>query len=132
LLRCLFLFDVLRDELLILLLLFLGYLVALTFFPFDQLLPADSFLGDQSLNLGSLVECSLLFVSIFVFYILCNWTMDHILSNIIFLLVKVESSSDIVSSLFTETIGSLFGGHLFDFFVTLFDNFEHNDSKIWA
>ena len=128
----LLLFYELRDELLILLLLFLGCLVAVLPFPLDQLLPANSFLGDQPLNLGSLVVCFLFFVSVFILDILGNRTMDDILSNIIFLLVKVESGSDVVGSLFAQASGSSFGGYLLDLLVTLFDNFEHDDSKIWA
>merc|ERR1711982_269059 len=99
LLSSLLLLDKLRDELLILLLLLLGGLPAVNSLVLDGLLSADLLLGDESLDLWCLVIDSLLLVAFSILDFLLDFSVDNVLTDIVELLIEVESGSDSAGSL---------------------------------
>jgi hypothetical protein len=114
--------DVLREHLIVLHLELLLGLEGVESGSLDELLSSDSSLSDESLDLGSLVEGLVLPFDL---------SLDDILPDIV-LLSEGEHLSDVVGSLGSESSGSLAVGKTFDFCLSLLDNLEGNDSKIWA
>lgn len=118
----LLLLDVLGHKLLVLGSVLLGGLEAVESLSLDHLLATDNLLGDESLDLGSLV------VSLVS-------TLDLAAGNVathVVLLVEAEDRADVVSSLLKETGGDILVGATFDFFVTLLHDLEGDDTEIGA
>ena len=86
-------------------------------------LSSDSLLGDESLDGWSLEES---LVS------LLDLSSDDVLSNIILSLSENESLSNVSSSLWSESSWSLGVGEASDVLLSLDENLEGNDGKIWA
>ena len=128
--RSLSFLDVLRHELLVLLLLFLGGLVGIKLSPLGNRLSAETLLSDESLDLGSLVVNSVFLLTRLVSALLLNLTANDVVSHIILFLVKVEESADSVSSLLTEAVWSISVGDLCDLLLTLFDDSQLDDSEV--
>ena len=122
--------DVLRHELLVLLLLFLGGLKGIRLSPLEDSLSADALLSDESLNLGSLVVNSVFLLTRLVGALLLDLAANDVVSHIVLFLVKVEESADSVSSLLTEAVWSISVGDLCDLFLTLFDDSQLDDSEV--
>jgi hypothetical protein len=85
-------------------------------------LSSESLLGNESLDLWSLVES---LVS------LLDFSSNNILGNII-LLSESESLSNVSNSLWTESSWSLSVGKTLVLVFSLNENFEGNNSKIWS
>ena len=129
-LRGLSFLDVLRHELLVLLLLFLGGFKGISLSPLDESLSADALLSDESLNLGSLVVNSVFLLTRLVGALLLDLAANDVVSHIVLFLVKVEESADSVSSLLTEAVWSISVGDLCNLFLTLFDDSQLDDSEV--
>ena len=129
-LRSLSFLDVLRHELLVLLLLFLGGLVGIKLSPLGNRLSAETLLSDESLDLGSLVVNSVFLLTRLVSALLLDLTANDVVSHIVLFLVKVEESADSVSSLLTEAVWSISVGDLCDLLLTLFDDSQLDDSEV--
>lgn len=122
LLGSLLLLEVLGEELLVS---NVGLLSSLPLVDLDSLvddLSSDSLLGDESLDLWCLVEGLVSSLDL---------SSDNVLGDIV-LLSKSESSSDVVSSLWSESSWSLVVSESFDFTLALDENLECDDSKIWS
>ena len=128
--RSLSFLDVLRHELLVLLLLFLGGLVGIKLSPLSNRLSAETLLSDESLDLGSLVVNSVFLLTRLVSALLLDLTANDVVSHIVLFLVKVEESADSVSSLLTEAVWSISVGDLCDLLLTLFDDSQLDDSEV--
>lgn len=128
----LLLLDVLRDELLVLLLLSLGILVFALSLLLAETLSAEPLLSDESLDLGGLVESFLFFVAISILDCLLDGAMDNILANIVLLFVKIEIFPDVIGSLLSELVGPVDVGDLVDVLLTLLEHAECDDGKIWT
>ena len=122
--------DVLRHELLVLLLLLLGGLKGIRLSSLEDSLSADALLSDESLNLGSLVVNSVFLLTRLVGALLLDLTANDVVSHIVLFLVKVEECADSVSSLLTEAVWSISVGDLCDLFLTLFDDSQLDDSEV--
>ena len=129
-LRSLSFLNVLRHELLVLLFLFLGGLVGIELSPLGNRLSTETFLSDESLDLGSLVVNSVFLLTRLVSALLLDLTANDVVSHIILFLVKVEESADSVSSLLTEAVWSISVGDLCDLLLTLFDDSQLDDSEV--
>ena len=88
----------------------------------DDLLSSDALLGDHSLDSWSLVVC---LVS------LGNGTVHNISTDII-TFIEVEEWDDVVSSLLAESVVLLLVGDSSDLLLSLLDDGEGNDGKIWS
>ena len=117
----LLLLDVLGNELLVLGGSFLGGLVAVPDGSLDELLSADTLLGDQTLDLRGLVMSLITTL---------DFTSNNVLAHIILLWVKAKDGGNLVLSLLEESVGDILVGAAFDLLVTLLHNLEGNDSKI--
>lgn len=84
-------------------------------------LSAESLLGDHSLDLGGLV------VSLVT---LLDFTVDDIFADVVQFFVESESLDDSVSSLESESVGTLNIVASSNVLVSLLDNTEGNDGKI--
>ena len=129
-LRGLSFLDVLRHELLVLLLLLLGGLKGIRLSSLEDSFSADALLSDESLNLGSLVVNSVFLLTRLVGALLLDLTANDVVSHIVLFLVKVEESADSVSSLLTEAVWSISVGDLCNLFLTLFDDSQLDDSEV--
>ena len=114
--------DVLGDELLVGGGGSLGSLSAISLGLLDDLLSADTLLSNQSLDLWSLV------VGLVT---LGDGAVVHISAHIVGL-VEVEVGSDVGSSLLGETVGLGGVGEAGDLLLTLLDDVEGNNGKIWS
>ena len=122
--------DVLRHELLVLLLLFLGGLEGIRLSSLEDSLSADALLSDESLDLRSLVVNSVFLLTRLVSALLLDLAANDVVSHIVLFLVKVEESADSVSSLLTKAVWSISVGDLCDLFLTLFDDSQLDDSEV--
>lgn len=86
-------------------------------------LSSKSLLGNESLNVWGFVVS---LVSSF------DFSSDNILSNIILTLSEGESLNNVGNSLWSESSWSLRIGEASDVLLSLNENFEGDDSKIWA
>ena len=100
----------------------LGLLVAVSLGLLGKLLSSESLLGDESLDLGALVESLISFL---------DFTADNVLSHVVSL-AESENLSDVASSLGSESAGLVVSGHTFDVGITLLDDLEGDDSQIGA
>lgn len=116
------LLDVLGEYFIVLGSLFLCLLESVELLSLDQLLSSDSLLSYESLDLWWFVEC---LVS------LLHFSSHDVLSNIV-LLSEVEDLSNIVGSLGAESSWLITISDSFDLSVTLLDDSEGDDGKIWA
>lgn len=118
--HCLSLLDVLGEDLVVLGLEFLGLLEAVDLCALDDLLSSESLLGDESLDLGGLVEGLVA---------LLDFSSHNVLSHVVGL-SESEHLSDVAGSLGSESAGLGVGGHSVDFGLTLLDDLEGNNGKI--
>lgn len=88
-------------------------------------LSSDSLLGDESLDLWGLVE------GLVRSLLLGELSSNNVLGDIV-LLSKGEGSSDGVSSLWSESSLSWGISDTWNFFLSLLENLECDDSKIWS
>lgn len=114
--------DVLGENLIILCLGFFGGLVAFNLLSLLESLSSESLFGDESLDLWRFVEG---LVS------LLDFSSDDVLSHIIGL-SQGEDLSNVVGSLGAESSGLITIGDSFDFSITLLDDLEGNNGKVWA
>jgi hypothetical protein len=114
--------DVLGENLIVLGLLLLGLLEFVELLLLDESLSSESLLGHESLDLGGFVESLVT---------LLNFSSHDVLSNIV-LLSEVEDFSNVVGSLGAESSWLVTISNTFDLLVTLLDDSEGNDGKIWA
>ncbi len=112
--------DVLGEDLVVLGSELLGFLEALKLGLLIKLLSSESLLGDESLDLGALVESLVA---------LLDFTADNILSDIV-LFAESEDLSDVGSSLGAESTGLDVGSHTFDISITLLHDLESDDGQI--
>ena len=114
--------DVLGENLLVLSSELLGLLVAVELFSLEEGLSSESLLGDESLDVGGLVESLVT---------LLDLTAHNVLSHVV-LLTEGEDLSDVASSLGAESAGLVVRGDTFDLSISLLDDSEGDDSKIRA
>lgn len=114
--------DVLGENLLVLSSELLGLLVAVELFSLEEGLSSESLLGDESLDVGGLVESLVT---------LLDLTAHNVLSHVV-LLTEGEDLSDVASSLGAESAGLVVSGDTFDLSISLLDDSEGDDSKIRA
>ena len=112
--------DVLGEDLVVLSLELLWFLEAVDLCSLDKSLPSESLLGNESLDVGWLVES---LVS------LLDLSSNNVLSNVV-LLSESENLADVAGSLGSESSLSSLVGNTFDFSVSLLDDLEWDDSKI--
>lgn len=117
----LLLLDVGGEELLVLLGVLLGSLETVGSCLDDGSLAADSLLGDETLDLGGLVESLVSALDL---------TANNVLADIILLLVKSEGLDNVVSALHAESVGALDVGHTSDLAVTLLGNAEEDRANV--
>ena len=84
-------------------------------------LSAETGLGDETLDLGGLIESLVLALDL---------TGNNVLANIVLLLVEREGLDDVVSSLGTEAVGTLNIGNTSDLLLTLLNNTEEDGSEV--
>lgn len=116
------LLDVLGEDLVVLCLVVLGLLESLGLVSLLEGLSSESLLGDESLDLGGLVESLVA---------LLDFSSDYVLSHIV-LLSEGEGLSNGGGSLGAESSGLVTVGHTFDFGVSLLGDSEGNDGEIGA
>lgn len=86
-------------------------------------LSSKSLLGNESLNIWGFI----------VGLVTSNdWSSDNTLSNIILTLSEGESLNDVGNSLWSESSWSLGVGEASDVLLSLNENFEGDDSEVWA
>ena len=119
----LLLLNVLGEELLVLLGVFLSGSAAGGLVLLDGPLAAETLLSNEALNLGGLEE-SLVGT--------LDFTADNILADIILLFVKSEDLNDVVAALHAESVGALNVGDTLEVLVALLDNFKEESTDIWA
>ena len=120
--NCLSFLDVLGEDLVVIGSELLGLLEALNLSLLGELLSSESLLGDESLDLGALVEGLVA---------LLDFAADNVLSHVV-VLAESEHLADVAGSLGSESAGLVVGGHTFDISVTLLDDLEGDDSQIRA
>lgn len=91
-------------------------------------LSSDSLLSDKSLDLWSFVE-DLIF---FALNLLGDLSSDNVLGDIILSLSENESLSDVLGSLWSESSWSVGISESSNFSLTLDEDLEGNDGKIWS
>ena len=84
-------------------------------------LSAETGLGDETLDLGGLIESLVLALDL---------AGNDVLANIVLLLVEREGLDDVVSSLGTEAVGTLNIGNTSDLLLTLLNNTEEDGSEV--
>ena len=114
------LLDDLREDFVVICSELLGLLEALNLSLLNELLSSKSLLGNESLDLGALVEG---------FVTLLDLAADNVLSHVV-LLAKSEDLADVAGSLGSESARLVVGGNTLDFSITLLDNLESDHSKI--
>lgn len=114
--------DILGEDFIVLGLLFLGFLESVDLLSLHELLSSDSLFSNESLDLWWFVESLIT---------LLDFSSNNVLSNIV-LLSESEDLSNVAGSLGAESSWLVTVGNTFDFLVTLLDDSEGNDSKIWA
>lgn len=114
------LLDVLGKNLVVLGLEFLGLLEAVDLCALDELLSSQPLLGDESLDVGGLVESLVT---------LLDFSSHNVLSHVVGL-PESEHLSDVAGSLGSESAGLGVGGDSVDFGLTLLDDLEGNNCKI--
>lgn len=119
----LLLLGILGEELLVLLVGGTGVLVAVDGLLLDEVLAAETGLGDHALDVGRLVEGLVLALDL---------AGNDVLANIVLLFVEGEGLNDVVASLGAESVGTLDIGDTVDFTVAALDNSEEDDSEIGA
>ena len=114
--------DVLGEDFIVVGSKFLGLLEALNLALLCKSLSSESLLGNESLDLGALVE-SLVF--------LLDLATNNILSHIV-LLSEGEDLADVACSLGAEFAWLVVSGNTLDVSITLLHNLEGNNSQIGA
>ena len=114
--------DVLGEDLVVIGSELLGLLEALNLGLLSELLSSESLLGDESLDLGALVEGLVL---------LLDFAADNVLSHVV-VLAESEHLADVAGSLGSESAGLVVGGNSLDISITLLDDLESDDSQIRA
>jgi hypothetical protein len=119
----LLLLEVLGEELLISDMSLLGLDPGLLLVSLVDELSSDSLLGDESLNAWGLVEGLVTELDL---------SSDNVLSNIILGLSENESLSNVVGSLWSKSSWSLDIGKADNVLLSLDENLEGDNGKIWA
>ena len=114
------LLDVLGEDLIVVGSELLGLLEALNLGLLGELLSSESLLGNESLNLGALVEGLVL---------LLDLATHNVLSHVV-LLAESEDLTDVGSSLGAEAAGLVVGGNTLDVSITLLNDLEGDDGQI--
>lgn len=109
------------EELLVLLNAGAGVLVTVDGLALDEVLAAETGLGDHALNVGGLVES---LVSTL------DFTGNDVLADIILLLVESEGLDDVVATLGAESVGALDIGDTFNLLVSTLDNTEEDSGEV--
>jgi hypothetical protein len=117
----LLLLSVLGEELLVLLDSGTGVLVAVDGLALDEVLAAETGLGDHALNVGGLVESLVATL---------DFTGNNVLADIVLLLVEGEGLDDVVATLGAESVGALDVGDSSDFAVTSLNNTEEDGRDV--
>jgi hypothetical protein len=117
----LLLLGVCGEELLVLLDTGAGGLATVDGLGLDEVLAAETGLGDHALNVGGLVES---LVSTL------DFTGNDVLADIILLLVKSEGLDDVVATLGAESVGALDIGNTFNLLVSTLDNTEEDSGEV--
>ena len=117
------LLDVLGEEGLVLLLALLGGLEAVLGVLLDGALSAESLLGDEALDLWRLVEGLVLALDL---------SLHDVLADVVLLLVESELLDNVISSLHTESVGTLDVSDTLDLLVALLDNPEEEGGDLGA
>ena len=89
----------------------------------DDVLAAETGLGDHALNLGGLVESLISTLDL---------TLDNVVADIVLLLVESEGLDDVSTTLGTEAVGAGDVGHTVDLLLALLDDAEEDGGKIGA
>jgi len=87
----------------------------------DDALSAETFLSDETLDLGGLEESLVSALDL---------TTNNVLAHIILLLVESEGLDNVVATLLSESVGAFNIGNTFDFFVALLHNSQEESSNI--
>ena len=114
--------DVLGEDLLVLSFELLGFLVAVELFSLEEGLSSESLLGNESLDVGGLVESLVT---------LLDLAAHNVLSHVV-LLAEGEHLSDVAGSLGAESAGLVVSGDTFDLSISLLENSEGDHGKIGA
>lgn len=117
----LLLLSVLGEELLVLLNILAGGLVAVDVIGLDGVLAAETGLGDETLDLGGLVVGLVLALDL---------TGNNVLADVVLFLVKVEGLDDVVATLGSELVGTVDVGDTGDLGVSLLHNTEEDGSEV--
>ncbi len=112
------LLDDLREDLVVIGSELLGLLEALNLCSLNELLSSKSLLGNESLNLGALVESLVT---------LLDLAANNVLSHVV-LLAESEDLADIASSLGSESARLVVSGNSLDISITLLDDLESDHS----
>jgi len=114
------LLDVLGEDFVVLGLELLRLLEAVDLCALEECLSSESLLGDESLDLGGLVESLVT---------LLDFSSHNVLSHVVGL-SKSEHLSDVAGSLGSESAGLGVSGNTVDFGLTLFDDLEGDNGEI--
>ena len=117
----LLLLDVLRDELLVAGGSLLGCLIAIESSSLDELLAAETLLGDKALDLGGLVVSLVTTLDL---------TASDVLADVVLLDVETEDGSDVALSLLEKARANVLVSAAGDLGVTLLHNLKRDDSKV--
>jgi hypothetical protein len=109
------------EELLVLLDTGASILVAVDGLALDEVLAAETSLGDHALNVGGLVESLVSTLDL---------TGNDVLADIILLLVESEGLDDVVATLGAESVGALDIGDTFNLLVSTLDNTEEDSGEV--
>ena len=112
--------DVLGEDLVVLGFEILGLLVVGKLGLLEESLSSESLLGDESLNLGGLVESLVA---------LLDLTANDVLSDVV-LLAEGEYLSDVGGSLGAESAGLVVGSDSVDLSVSLLHDLEGDDGQV--
>ena len=117
----LLLFNIGGEELLVLSSSSFGVLPSALSLLSDDTLSAETFLSDETLDLGWLEESLVSALDL---------TTNNVLAHIILLLVESEGLDNVVAALLAESVGALNIGNTFDFLVALLHNSQEESSNI--
>ena len=112
------LLDDLGEDLVVICSELLGLLEALNLCSLNELLSSKSLLGNESLDLGALIESLVT---------LLNFAANNVLSHVI-LFAESEDLADVAGSLGSKSAGLVVSGNTLDISITLLDNLESDHS----
>lgn len=98
-----------------------GVLGAVDGLSFDNVLAAETGLGDHALNVGGLVVSLVLTL---------DFTSNNVLADIVLLFVEGESLDDVVATLGAESVGALDVGDASNLGISTLDNLEEDSGEV--